>query len=160
VAKTRTAANASEETGSLDERAASGGATGTHGGQKGEDMLGDFAEELGRVLGTVQSRASSWLEQRKDIADQLTQIRDTANQYLQQLGAEGTRLAERFEKARRGRPPASAKQAGPPPPGTDSAPAPTVPRRTMSAEARARIAAAQRKRWARQRRQQAGRQAK
>jgi hypothetical protein len=33
----------------------------------------------------VQGKAASWLQQRKDIAQQLTQIRDTANNYLQQL---------------------------------------------------------------------------
>ena len=49
------------------------------------DVLGDFAADLGKFLGGVQSKATSWLQQRKDIADQLTQIRDTANQYLQQL---------------------------------------------------------------------------
>jgi hypothetical protein len=117
------------------------------------DVLGDFAADLGQFLGGVQSRASSWLQQRKDIADQLTQIRDTANQYLQQLGAEGSHLVERFEKARRGRPPGSAKAAA-----ASGSPAPAEavqessrPKRTMSPEARARIAEAQRKRWAKQR---------
>lgn len=115
------------------------------------DVLGDFAADLGKFLGTVQNRASSWLQQRKDITAQLTQIRDTANQYLQQLGTEGARVTERFQKVRRGRPPGSknAKRAGSPAP--DAAVAPERPKRTMSPEARERIAAAQRKRWARQR---------
>ena len=76
------------------------------------DVLGDFAADLGKFLGGVQTRATSWLQQRKDIADQLTQIRDTANQYLQQLGTEGSHLVERFEKARRGRPPGSGAKSG------------------------------------------------
>jgi hypothetical protein len=48
-----------------------------------EEKIEGFAEDLGRLLGTAQAKASSWLEQRKNIADQLTQIRDTANDYLQ-----------------------------------------------------------------------------
>ena len=126
-----------------------------HEGAQGstQDVLGDFAEDLGKFLGNVQNRATSWLQQRKDIADQLTQIRDTANKYLEQLGAEGSHLVERFEKARRGRPPGSgAAKAGAaaPPPGSADAPAPgsAAGKRSMSAEARARIAEAQRKRWA------------
>ena len=115
------------------------------------DVLGDFAADLGKFLGGVQTRATSWLQQRKDIADQLTQIRDTANQYLQQLGTEGSHLVERFEKARRGRPP-GAKAAAPAGSAEAPAPAAATGRRTMSPEARERIAEAQRKRWAKLRR--------
>jgi hypothetical protein len=119
-----------------------------------QDVLGDFAADLGKFLGGVQTRASSWLQQRKDIADQLTQIRDTANQYLQQLGTEGSHLVERFEKARRGRPPGSGAAKPAPPAGSADAPAPAAAtgKRTMSPEARERIAEAQRKRWAKLRR--------
>ena len=117
------------------------------------DVLGDFAADLGNFLGGVQTKATSWLQQRKDIADQLTQIRDTANQYLQQLGTEGSHLVERFEKARRGRPPGSgAKSAAPAGSAEAPAPAAATGRRTMSPEARERIAEAQRKRWAKLRR--------
>jgi hypothetical protein len=120
------------------------------------DPLGDFAEDLGKFLGGVQNRATTWLQQRKDIAEQLTQIRDTANKYLQQLGAEGAHLAERLDKVRRGpgRPP---KLTVVPPPGSAEAPAPGTRRRFMSAEARARIAEAQRKRWAKLRKKNAAR---
>jgi hypothetical protein len=119
-------------------------------GAPATDALGDFAADLGKFLGGVQSKAANWLEQRKAIADQLTQIRDTANQYLQQIGSEGAHLVQRFEKARRGRPPGSgaAKTA------TASSPAPAakvVGRRKgskMSPEARKRIAEAQKARWA------------
>ena len=118
------------------------------------DPLGDFAADLGKFLGGVQSKATSWLQQRKDITDQLTQIRDTANQYLQQLGAEGAHLVDRFEKARRGRPPGS-KAAKVSASKGSAAPEEAVtsarPKRTMSDDARARIAAAQRKRWAKHR---------
>lgn len=123
------------------------------------DPLGDFAEDLGRFLGGVESKATSWLQQRKDITDQLTQIRDTANQYLQQLGAEGANLAERFQRARRGRPPGSKNSAIPGPgrpPGSAETPAPSAIR-TMSASARKRISDAQKARWAKLRAGKTGR---
>jgi hypothetical protein len=104
----------------------------------GDDALVDFAADLGRFLGTVQNRAAGWLEQRKTIADQLTQIRDTANEYLRQLT--GTEPA-----IRRGRP-AGTKTAGT---------ARGRKKRTMSPEARERIAEAQRRRWAKHRKAKA-----
>jgi len=129
---------------------------GKQDGAPAPDVMRDFAADLGKFLGGVQNRATSWLQQRKDIADQLTRIRDTANQYLQQLGAEGSHLVERFEKARRGRPPGSKNtkpraETGSPLPEAAVAQAPAK-KRFMSAEARARIADAQRKRWAKLRR--------
>lgn len=117
------------------------------------DVLGDFAADLGKFLGGVQSKASSWLEQRKAIADQLTQIRDTANQYLQQLGSEGSHLVERFEKARRGRPPGSGAATAAARPAAVAATGGRQKGFTMSPEARAKIAAAQKKRWAKQRKE-------
>jgi hypothetical protein len=78
------------------------------GGQ--ESALSDFAEDLGRLLGTAQSKARNWLDQRKAISQQLTRVRQTADSLLRQLaggtadmdvavgGARGTR---------RGRPPGS-----------------------------------------------------
>ena len=71
---------------------------------KRPDPVLDFAEDLGRLLGTAQAKAEGWLNQRKAIAQQLTQIRDTANQYLQQLSAEGASLVGRVKAGRRGRP--------------------------------------------------------
>jgi hypothetical protein len=120
------------------------------------DVLGDFAADLGRLLGGVQGKAASWLQQRKDIAEQLTQIRDTANNYLQQLSGRGVTTPSMLAKevARRGRPPGSksAKKAvAAVSPAPEGAAAPGK-KRFMSAEARARIAEAQRKRWAKVRR--------
>jgi hypothetical protein len=118
---------------------------------KTNDTLGDFAEDLGRLLGTAQTKATAWLEQRQNIASQLTEIRDTANKYLHQLGSEGAQLAGRFQKGRRGRPPGSgARRSVRRPPGSADAPAPGAGR-TMSAAARKRISEAQKLRWAKQR---------
>ena len=106
----------------------------------GDDALVDFAADLGRFLGTVQNRAAGWLDQRKKIAEQLTQIRDTANDYLRQLtGTESGRTG-----VRRGRPPGQPSAAGR-----------GRKKRTMSAEARERIAEAQRRRWAKHRKAKA-----
>ena len=106
----------------------------------GDDALVDFAADLGRFLGTVQNRATGWLEQRKTIADQLTQIRDTANDYLRQLTGSDSGAT----RGRRGRPPGQASAAGR-----------GRKKRTMSAEARERIAEAQRRRWAKHRKAKA-----
>jgi hypothetical protein len=119
----------------------------------GETIEG-FAEDLGKVLGTAQAKASSWLEQRKSIAEQLTQIRDTANDYLQRLSGEAASVAGAFKRGRRGRPPGSKNnqaraRKGKPgrPPGSGKK------KGGMSAEGRARIAAAQKARWAKLRRE-------
>jgi hypothetical protein len=49
------------------------------------DRLATFAEDLGRMLGTTQARASAWMNQRKAVAKQLAEIRDTAAGLLQEL---------------------------------------------------------------------------
>ena len=65
-----------------------------------EEKIEGFAEDLGRLLGTAQAKASSWLEQRKNIADQLTQIRDTANDYLQRLSGEAASVVAAVRRGR------------------------------------------------------------
>jgi hypothetical protein len=119
------------------------------------DVLGDFAEDLGKLLGTAQAKASSWLDQRKIIAEQLAQIRDTANHYLQQLTSGNAAQPAAARVVRRGRPPGSrvakASAAAAPPSVTSpkrGRPAGGRKRGGMSPEGRARVAAAQRARWA------------
>lgn len=94
-----------------------------------------FAEDLGHLLGQAQNEAETWLAQRKAIADHLVRVRETANRLLAQLGVSDT------PARRRGRP---ARAAG----AEQAAAGRAKPKRVMSAEARARIAAAQRARWA------------
>jgi hypothetical protein len=127
------------------------GNEGAHGAPQA-DVLGDFAADLGKFLGSVQNRATTWLDQRKAIADQLTQIRDTANEYLQQLKGDHVPFLYK-EGKRRGRPPGSGTAKSTRPPGSADAPAPgaVTGRRTMSAAARKRISDAQKARWAKQR---------
>jgi hypothetical protein len=95
--------------------------------------LEEFAEDLGTLLGTAQSKAQGWLSQRQAIVKHLEGVRDTATDLLNQLGARaarGYRAAANVNGASR--------------------------RRTMSAAAREKIAAAQRRRWAKYRRAKAG----
>jgi hypothetical protein len=61
-----------------------------------------FAEDLGRMLGQAQNKATSWLEQRAALVKQLEGVRDTATQLLTQLGHTAS---EAVQKVRRGRRP-------------------------------------------------------
>jgi hypothetical protein len=111
--------------------------------------LEDFAADMGRFLGTVQNRAQTWLQQRQAIAEQLTQIRDTANEYQQRLTGAAADMAVALRRGRRGRPPGPGKVKG--------ASGRNNGRRgwpKLSAVGRGRIADAQRKRWAKLRREQ------
>jgi len=110
--------------------------------QAAEDTVEGFAHDLGRLLGDARSKAEGWLGQRKAIAAYLSGIRDTATSLLGQLES-----ANQPEGGRRRRRAAAATDSA-----SVSAPAGRAggkKRRTMSAEARARIGAAQRRRWAR-----------
>lgn len=60
--------------------------------------LGDFAEDLGRFLGTTQARAETWMKQREAIAEQLVHVRDTASRLLGEIGEAVVRT-----RGRRGR---------------------------------------------------------
>jgi hypothetical protein len=91
----------------------------------------NFAEDLGRILGTTQAKASAWLGQRQQIAKQLTQVRDTAERLLGELTGSGAKLAATVRRARK------TAAAGPRP-----------KRRRMSAEARRKISEAAKRRWA------------
>ena len=73
------------------------------------DALGDFAEDLGRILGSAEHKARGWLDQRKSIAQQLTRVRDSADQLLRQLSGSAGDIAAAVSRAtRRGRPPGGA----------------------------------------------------
>jgi hypothetical protein len=114
--------------------------------QAAPDALTGFAEDLGRFLGDVQNRASSWLEQRKAIATQLTQIRDTANQYLNQLSEGAADFTAAVQRGRRGQPAGTRDQRG-----SHKAAATAKKNQTMSAEARRRTSEAQKSRGTKQR---------
>ena len=50
-----------------------------------EERVVAFAEQLGRLIGTVESKSERWVDQ-KALNDQLTQIRDGAVDLLNHLG--------------------------------------------------------------------------
>jgi hypothetical protein len=110
-----------------------------------EQKIEDFAEDLGRMLGSARAKAEGWLGQRQAIATHLADIRDTASKLLTDLGHQAERAV------RRGRPAGSGRGPGRPRRGPGRLAVPAVrKRRTMSAEARKAISEAQKKRWAAQ----------
>jgi ElaB/YqjD/DUF883 family membrane-anchored ribosome-binding protein len=104
------------------------------------DKIEEFAEDLGRMLGQARSKAEGWLGQRQAIVKNLTQLRDEATKLLSELGHEAVTVA------RRGRPRATAAARAVV--NTIRGAAPVRKRRKMSKAARAKISAAQKKRWA------------
>jgi hypothetical protein len=112
-----------------------------------EQAVVDFAEDLGRMLGTARAKAEGWLGQRNTVAEQLTQIRDTASGLLDQLTGRGS---ETNGAGRRGRPRKQANATST----TTATDAPRRKRRTMSAKARKAISLAQKRRWATLRKEQ------
>ena len=55
--------------------------------KKKRDALGDFAEDVGRLRGTTERKASEWLSQRAVVATKLAAIRDQAQALLSKLNA-------------------------------------------------------------------------
>ena len=130
-------------------------ARGVESGGSVEVAIGGFAEDLGRILGQARNKADSWLAQRHAIVKQLTQLRDEASSLLNRLGDQtaaasqrGRRAADSFvagyQKRGPGRPKGSKNRKGIIIIGGKRK------RRRMSAAARAKISAAQKKRWAKQ----------
>jgi hypothetical protein len=56
-----------------------------------DEQVAVFAEQLGRILGTVHGKAEGWLE-RQELLDELTNVRDSAARLLEQLTG-GSRTA-------------------------------------------------------------------
>ena len=81
-----------------------------------EKKLLDLAENLGRLVGTAEHKATTLLGGREEIARQLTQIRDTCNSYLQELSSGGAAFADAVRRGRRETKPPSASEAETPAP--------------------------------------------
>ena len=106
--------------------------------------IDEFAEDLGKMLGTTRAKAEGWLGQRQQIVKHLIELRDTATKLLTDLGHGAERVVRRRGRPA-GRGTTGAAKRGP------GRPAGSVKKkRTMSAEARKRISDAQKKRWAAQ----------
>src|SRR5713101_1647676 len=77
-----------------------------------EQKIEEFAEDLGRMLGTARAKAEGWLGQRRAIAKHLEGIRDTATGLLDQLiGHGGASATTAGTGRRRGRPAGSRNAA-------------------------------------------------
>jgi hypothetical protein len=123
-----------------------------------EERIFDFAEDLGRFYGHAETRAMAWMDQRKTVLAQLTTLRDKASRLISTISGSDQSAVP---AARRGRPPGGRKAAAGSRRGSGRArqsaadasePAAGPGRRKgtkMSKAARAKIAAAQRARWAR-----------
>jgi len=108
-----------------------------------EHKIEEFAEDLGKMLGTARAKAEGWLGQRQVIVKNLTELRDTATKLLADLGHEAQDVVRRGRRAV-GTAGAAKHGLGRPKGPTDQ----PHKRRKMSAAARAKISAAQKKRWA------------
>jgi hypothetical protein len=107
-----------------------------------DQKVEEFAEDLGRLLGTAKVKAESWLGQRGNITSQLREIRDTAVRLLGQLDGGAEQSAGRRQTSA-GAPTAKSQGATPAALTRSGRNKPT-----MSPEARERIRQAQLKRWA------------
>jgi len=68
--------------------------------KKKRDALGDFAEDVGRLLGTTERKASEWLNQRTVLARKLAAVRDQAQALLSKLNAGDVPLPGKSPHAR------------------------------------------------------------
>ena len=67
---------------------ATGGAQAASGGDSAEERFLALAEQLGRIVGTMQAKAGGWLD-RDALMQQLSQVRDGATHLLEQIGVTG-----------------------------------------------------------------------
>ncbi len=110
-----------------------------------EHKIEAFAEDLGKILGQAQNKAEGWLAQRKEIVGYLEGVRATATNLLSQLGHVSGNAAGTAKRAYR-------KTANTQP--EEVAGKVKRATRVLSDEAKAAIAAAQKKRWAKWRKAQ------
>jgi hypothetical protein len=133
----------SSDTPSTSERNTTASASG-QARSAGTTTFSDFTQDLEQLLGSAQAKATTWLDQRDMITQQLKTVRDTASQLLEQLGSAGRGTAA---PARRGRP---AKAAAGEDRSSGGEKRGGRRRRRLSAETRRKMAEAARRRWAAQ----------
>jgi hypothetical protein len=115
-----------------------------------DSKIEEFAEDLGQMLGNARAKAESWLSQRHAVVKHLSEIRDTATKLLADLGHEAAATVRRGWRPGRPAGIAAIGTVEPDKGGPGKPKGAGRKKRTMSAEARARISAAQKKRWAAQ----------
>ena len=96
----------------------------------------EIAAEAGRLFGTTEAHARRWLDQRKDLVQALSTIRDKATRLISELSGEPLRWRKGRRKKREGVPVVQ--------PGMRA----SRKKRVISAQARAKMRAAAKRRWA------------
>jgi hypothetical protein len=97
----------------------------------------EIASEVGRLFGTTEAHAKRWLKQRNDLLNALSLVRDKAAGLISELGGENPfRFRKRGRKAKEGVPIVQ--------PGMRE----SRKKRVLSAQTRAKMRAAAKKRWA------------
>ena len=109
--------------------------------RRGNAALNRTAVQLGRVFGRVAARVESLSRQRAELRTELQRVIDGATSLMNDLGGS---VATAARAGRRGTKRTAAAAGG------------GRPKRRFSSAARARMAEAARKRWARHRKEQAG----
>jgi hypothetical protein len=71
-----------------------------------EERLMAFAEQLGRMVGTIQAKADGWMD-RETLNKQITSVRDDATRLLEQLAGGAKKATKRAKEAA-----AAARQQG------------------------------------------------
>jgi hypothetical protein len=67
-------------------------------GEAMEQLVMAFAEQLGRIAGTVQAKAEGWMD-RDALTQQVTGVRDSASELLDQLARSVTSMTRTAKKA-------------------------------------------------------------
>jgi hypothetical protein len=101
----------------------------------------DIAAEAGRLFGTTEAHARRWLEQRNGLVEALQQVRERANELIDDLSGQ----TKRRQMKRRARAAAVKTQI---PPGNPAETRQVRKKRRLSAATRAKMRAAAKRRWA------------
>jgi hypothetical protein len=107
----------------------------------------NYAENLGHFLGGVRAKVTSWNSERQQLVKHLSALVSDAQALLTELGHQAGRAGRTGRRAASALVEATVQRRGPGRP-KGSKNKPRRKRRKLSAEARGRIAAAQRRRWA------------
>jgi hypothetical protein len=96
----------------------------------------EIAAEVGRLFGTTEAHARRWLDQRRELVKALSDVRDRASNLIAELSGDGQLPWRQRGKRDQGTPVVQ--------PGMRE----SRRRRVISAQTRAKMRAAARKRWA------------
>jgi hypothetical protein len=114
-------------------------------GTAAENKIINYAENLGHFLGGVRAKVTSWNSERQQLVKHLSALVSDAQGLLTELGHQAGRAGKTGRRAASALVEATVRRGPGRPKGSKNKPR---KRRKLSAEARARIAAAQRRRWA------------